>query len=103
VENGKDIVFLHEIKSGPASKSYGIQVAKLAGMPIGVVNHARHTLAQLEQEAQSSQQQIDLFEEPAAEEVQSLSPLQEKLLEIDPDQLSPREALDAIYALKKLL
>jgi DNA mismatch repair protein MutS len=103
IENGKDIVFLHEIKIGPASKSYGIQVAKLAGMPIGVVNHARQTLALLEQEAQSSQQQIDLFEEPAAEEVQSLSPLQEKLFEIDPDQLSPREALDAIYALKKLL
>ena len=44
VESGADIVFLHEIQPGPASRSYGIQVARLAGMPAGVVNHARHAL-----------------------------------------------------------
>ena len=43
-ESGADIVFLHEIQPGPASRSYGIQVARLAGMPAGVVNHARHAL-----------------------------------------------------------
>jgi DNA mismatch repair protein MutS len=54
-ESGRDIVFLHEIQSGPASKSYGIQVARLAGMPAAVLNQAQHTLAALEAQATQSQ------------------------------------------------
>jgi DNA mismatch repair protein MutS len=103
VESGKDIVFLHEIKSGPASRSYGIQVAKLAGMPTPVVNQARQTLLALEAQAQSSQQQVDLFTTASEEPQNQPSELELKLAGFDPDQMSPREALDALYALKKLL
>ena len=60
-ESGADIVFLHEIQPGPASRSYGIQVARLAGMPAGVVNHARHALAALETQQTQSREQVDLF------------------------------------------
>ena len=56
-ESGADVVFLHEIQAGPASRSFGIQVAKLAGMPTTVLNQARHTLAALENRAQSEQSQ----------------------------------------------
>jgi len=103
VESGRDIVFLHEIKSGPASRSYGIQVAKLAGMPTQVVNHARQTLIALETQAQSSQQQVDLFASPIQVEEEQTSQLELKLSSLDPDAMSPKEALDALYALKKLM
>jgi len=103
VENGKDIVFLHGIKSGPASRSYGIQVAKLAGMPAPVVNQARQTLLALEAHAQSSQQQVDLFSAASEEPQNQASELELRLAGFNPDQMSPREALDALYALKKLL
>ena len=101
-ESGNDIVFLHEIQSGPASRSYGIQVARLAGMPAPVLQHARQALQSLEQQAQSSRSQVDLFA-PAPEPIETgPSPLQAKLAQLDPDALSPREALDALYQLKKL-
>jgi DNA mismatch repair protein MutS len=103
VESGRDIVFLHEIKTGPASRSYGIQVAKLAGMPTPVVNHARQTLIALETQAQSSQQQVDLFAAPIQVEAEQSSQLELKLASLDPDTMSPKEALDALYALKKLI
>ena len=101
-ESGNDVVFLHEIQAGPASKSYGIQVARLAGMPIAVLNHAKHALAALETNAQASRAQVDLFAPPPEAVDTGPSPLQAKLANIDPDTLSPREALDALYALKKL-
>jgi DNA mismatch repair protein MutS len=101
-ESGNDVVFLHEIQAGPASKSYGIQVARLAGMPSAVLNHAKHALAALESNAQDSRAQVDLFAEPPETLDSGPSPLQAKLASIDPDTLSPREALDALYALKKL-
>ncbi|MEO7953998.1 MAG: DNA mismatch repair protein MutS, partial [Polaromonas sp.] len=70
IESGNDIVFLHHIESGPASKSYGIAVAKLAGVPAAVVNHARHALAALETQQSQASAQVDLFalppEAPAA-------------------------------------
>ena len=101
-ESGNDIVFLHEIQSGPASRSYGIQVARLAGMPAPVLQHARQALQSLEQQAQSSRSQVDLFA-PAPEPIEAgPTPLQAKLAQLDPDALSPREALDALYQLKKL-
>jgi len=102
-ESGRDIVFLHEIKSGPASRSYGIQVARLAGMPTPVVNHAKQTLLALETQALSNQQQVDLFTVAPESIEEGPSPLQIKLETLDPDAMSPREALDALYALKKLL
>jgi DNA mismatch repair protein MutS len=101
-ESGHDIVFLHEIQSGPASRSYGIQVARLAGMPAAVVNQARHALETLEASASETQAQVDLFAPPPATAASEPSLVERQLAEIDPDALSPREALDALYALKKL-
>ena len=104
-ESGHDIVFLHALQSGPASKSYGIQVARLAGLPAPVLQHARQTLAALE--ASSAQQvQPDLFAAPEPgldPRAATPSEVELRLAEIDPDALSPREALDALYALRKLL
>jgi DNA mismatch repair protein MutS len=102
-ESGADIVFLHEIQPGPASRSYGIQVARLAGMPAGVVNHARHALAALEKQQEQSREQVDLFAPPPASEAPAPSAVEAALAALDPDALSPREALDALYALKKKL
>ena len=101
-ESGNDVVFLHEIQPGPASKSYGIQVARLAGMPAAVLNHAKHALAALETDAQASRAQVDLFAEPPESLDNGPSPLQAALKQLDPDALTPREALDALYTLKKL-
>jgi len=101
-ESGHDIVFLHEIQQGPASRSYGIQVARLAGMPAAVVNHARHALEALETSASQSQAQVDLFAAPPVVEHTTPSAVESRLAEINPDELSPRDALDALYALKKL-
>jgi DNA mismatch repair protein MutS len=101
-EAGADIVFLHEIQPGPASKSYGIQVARLAGMPQQVVQHARHTLAALESQAGEAQVQVDLFAPPPFAAEPLPSPLESALAGIDPDALSPREALDILYSLKQL-
>jgi DNA mismatch repair protein MutS len=95
-------VFLHEIQPGPASKSYGIQVARLAGMPAAVVNHARHTLEALEAQASESQAQVDLFAAPVAIETIATSAVDTALAALNPDAMSPREALDALYQLKKL-
>lgn len=102
-ESGADIVFLHEIQPGPASRSYGIQVAKLAGMPTGVVNHARHALASLEKHQEQSREQVDLFAPPPAAEARAPSKLEATLAALDPDALTPRDALDALYTLKKLI
>jgi DNA mismatch repair protein MutS len=102
-ESGTSIVFLHEIQPGPASRSYGIQVARLAGMPGAVLHHARHALASLEAGADASKVQVDLFAPPPLQDDAGPSPLHAKLAGIDPDKLSPRDALDALYQLKKLL
>ena len=101
-ESGNDIVFLHEIQPGPANRSYGIQVARLAGMPASVLNHAKYALAALENDAQHARAQVDLFAQPPQDIDHGPTPLQATLAGIDPDQMSPREALDALYALKKL-
>ncbi len=102
-ESGQDIVFLHEIQPGPASRSYGIQVAKLAGMPAGVLHHARHALEALEAHADEGRLQVDLFDAPDMPEPESRhDPLAQALAAINPDALSPREALEALYQLKKI-
>ncbi|MEZ5662277.1 MAG: DNA mismatch repair protein MutS [Burkholderiaceae bacterium] len=96
------IVFLHQIEPGPASRSYGIQVARLAGVPTAVVQHARHALAALEAHSESSRAQVDLFAPPPAAPEPETPPVVAALARIDPDALSPRDALDQLYALKKL-
>ena len=102
VESGNSIVFLHHIEPGPASKSYGIAVAKLAGVPGAVVTHARHALQALEAQQTDARAQVDLFAAPP-DIVTEQSAVDKALGTIDPDALSPREALDALYQLKKLL
>jgi DNA mismatch repair protein MutS len=101
-ESGADIVFLHEIEPGPASRSFGVAVAKLAGIPTPVLNHARHVLQALESKQTESQTQVDLFAAPAVAEASASSPVDAALAAINPDNLSPREALEALYALKKI-
>jgi DNA mismatch repair protein MutS len=102
---GRDIVFLHAVEPGPASRSYGVQVARLAGVPASVVQQARHILAELESQSQHTQQQIDLFAPAPASAAgePALHPALQMLAELDPDALSPREALDALYRLRALL
>jgi DNA mismatch repair protein MutS len=111
VESGDEIAFLHEIEAGPASRRYGVQVARLAGMPAALLRHARATLEQLEAERIARQPQIDLFAGSVveAEPIASCEPqavansaLDEAVAALDPDMLSPREALDALYRLKAL-
>ncbi|MBF6630723.1 MAG: DNA mismatch repair protein MutS [Comamonas sp.] len=102
-ESGSDIVFLHEIQPGPASRSYGVQVAKLAGMPAAVLNHARHSLQALEARDSAGIDQVDLFAAPPlTESAPQATPVEDALDKINPDALSPREALEALYQLKKL-
>jgi len=101
-ESGRDIVFLHEVQSGPASRSYGIQVARLAGMPAAVLNHAQHALDALENSASASQAQVDLFAPPPETRQAAPSAVEAALAAVNPDALSPREALDVLYQLKKL-
>jgi DNA mismatch repair protein MutS len=99
---GKDIVFLHEVQPGPASKSYGVQVARLAGMPAAIVRQARAALDALEAQQRDTQAQVDLFAAPPAAATPTPSALEDAIADLDPDSLSPREALDALYKLKKL-
>jgi DNA mismatch repair protein MutS len=104
-EHGERILFLHSVKEGPASQSYGLQVAQLAGIPATVIHNARSKLAQLEHQEVRTQlaskptskpQQTDLF-------AHGPSAVERKLGNTNPDELSPREALELLYALKKLM
>ena len=102
VEAGGNLTFLHSVEDGPASQSYGIQVAKLAGVPGPVVNAARKKLVELENAQIASAGQPDLFAAvPPAPEPEP-TPVLDRLNALDPDSLSPREALDLVYELKKL-
>ena len=103
VENGHDIVFLHQMEPGPASRSYGVQVARLAGMPAPLLRQARATLEALEAKAQAGAAQVDLFAPPPAAPVVETSAVERELAAINPDALSPREALDALYKLRGLI
>jgi DNA mismatch repair protein MutS len=109
VEHKDSIVFLHAVQSGPASQSYGLQVAQLAGVPQPVIKAARKHLARLEAQALDTTPQLDLFALPCAEpedddEAPAAAPdtLREELAGIDPDALTPREALECLYQLKRL-
>ncbi len=100
VEHGDDIIFLHAVKPGPANQSYGLQVARLAGIPASAIRLARHRLALLEQ--QSTQAQGDLFATAPAPEMAPADALADALDAVDPDELTPREALELLYRLKRL-
>ena len=113
VEHKDSIVFLHAVQEGPASQSYGLQVAQLAGVPQSVIKAARKHLALLEAQSAESAGQFDLFTSGAAaasDEQEDTSqthhvtpsPALQALLELDPDSLSPREALDELYRLKRI-
>ncbi len=107
VEHGDSLVFLHAVKDGPASRSYGLQVARLAGVPRPVVDDARSILAQLEarRDHESTQRpvqnddaaQLNLFAPPAP------SPVTEAVRALDPDAMTPRDAMDALYRLRDLV
>ena len=102
VESGARIVFLHDIQPGPASRSYGVQVARLAGMPGVLVRQARATLEALEAQQRATDAQIDLFAPPVETPAPEPSAVELALAGIDPDALSPREAHAALYQLKTL-
>jgi DNA mismatch repair protein MutS len=104
-EWGERVVFLRTLKPGGASKSYGIQCARLAGMPTVVVERAMDLLKELEaQRARGQGPQLSLFGggDEAVEPTVQADPLREAMGEIDPDTLSPREALAALYKLKEI-
>ncbi len=100
IEHDDRIVFLHRVKEGPASRSYGLQVAALAGVPPAVLAQARRRLERLENDAAraagAAHHQIDLFARPAEH------PLVDAFEGIHPDELSPREALELLYTLKAM-
>ncbi|MDF7667745.1 DNA mismatch repair protein MutS [Orbaceae bacterium ESL0727] len=103
VEHGNNVAFIHEVAEGAASKSYGIAVAGLAGVPKNILKRAKQKLKELEvlsKQAATShvdESQLSFLAEPPPSEIE------ETLKEIDPDTLTPKQALDALYKLKKLL
>jgi DNA mismatch repair protein MutS len=104
VEHKDKIVFLHAVEEGPASQSYGIQVAQRAGIPATVVRAAMKHLAKLEEEAASRNPQGDLFTaQPGTPAQDSAHPVIEALRNVDPDSLSPKDALELVYRLRRLL
>ena len=106
VEHKDTIVFLHAVEEGPASQSYGLQVAALAGVPRPVVRNARKYLQMLEDASLNQGGQSDLFAAGAARTEAAAAPaedaLRDTLAQLNPDDLSPREALELLYRLKKL-
>ncbi|MDY7574680.1 DNA mismatch repair protein MutS [Actimicrobium sp. CCI2.3] len=110
IEHKDRIVFLHAVQEGPASQSYGLQVAQLAGVPQPVIRAARKHLALLEAQSVQSTPQFDLFAAPPSMADESIAPLttpepdrlRDALDQIDPDSLSPRDALAQLYELKRL-
>jgi DNA mismatch repair protein MutS len=102
-EHDDHVVFMHHIQEGPANRSFGLEVAKLAGVPHGVLLHARQKLTELESQQGTAKviperKQVDLFTAEAP-----VSPALDVLRGIDPDQMTPKDALDALYTLKTLL
>ncbi len=101
MEHGDRIVFLHAVKTGPASQSYGLQVAALAGVPAAVIVQAKNKLRQLEDQAYMDRQhetgsnQLDLFTNKDCHPAVTL------LQDVKPDELTPRQALELIYRLKE--
>ena len=110
LEEGQDIVFLHHIEPGPAEKSYGIAVAKLAGLPAPALKAAQKHLEQLEAQAAAHRPQMDMFNlpeeaapehSPAEPVPPAAHPLLQELAALHPDELTPRQALELLYQLQK--
>ena len=100
-EHEDHVVFMHHIQEGPANRSFGLEVAKLAGVPNSVIRQAKAKLEELESGSSSdviSPTQSDLFSVKSAP-----SPVVDFIDDLDPDNLSPRDALEALYQAKKLL
>ncbi len=106
VEHKDHIVFLHSVEEGPASQSYGLQVAQLAGVPSAVIRGARERLVELEEHGVMAQPQRDLFAAGPGEADSTLAmtdhPALKLLAGLQPDELTPKEALEALYRLKGL-
>jgi DNA mismatch repair protein MutS len=105
IEHQHSIVFLHSVNEGAASQSYGLQVAALAGVPNDVIRAAKKQLLKLEQNSAAQNPQGDLFDRKpeVVEEEPEEHPLVAALRDLQPDDLSPKEALERIYQLKKLV
>lgn len=103
VEHDKGIVFLHSVEEGPASQSYGLQVAQLAGIPKSVVTAAKRKLMLLEQQNLTSGPQVDMFAQVDNAPAMVAHPVVSELETIEPDELTPKQALEALYSLKGLL
>jgi DNA mismatch repair protein MutS len=104
-EHGEELVFLHAVKEGPANRSYGLQVAALAGVPREVIGHARRYLEELERardqrSAPAAQSELPLV---VATPDPRVTALVSEVAGLDPDHLSPREALEALYRLRQHL
>jgi DNA mismatch repair protein MutS len=105
-----EVVFLHEVVAGAADRSYGIQVAKLAGLPTSVIERAKIVLAKLEQEDRAAPkgfEDLPLFAVPSKLSQDTQQPVEDAvaaaLVALNPDDLSPREAMEALYLLKAKL
>jgi DNA mismatch repair protein MutS len=107
VEHGDDIAFMHAVQDGAANKSYGLAVASLAGVPKAVINKAKYKLSQLEQQSDNPVTPSDAKKGKKIEQQLSLIPEQSEielaLAQVDPDDLTPRQALEELYRLKHLL
>ncbi|NOJ25978.1 DNA mismatch repair protein MutS [Vibrio coralliilyticus] len=106
VEHGDTIAFMHAVQEGAASKSYGLAVAGLAGVPKSVIKNARAKLTQLEQLSQGESSSVTSSAVDIANQLSLIpepSEVEEALSSIDPDDLTPRQALEELYRLKKLL
>ena len=101
-EHGNGIIFLHSVQEGAANQSYGLQVAALAGIPKSVVASAKRKLTQLEKQSIDSGPQVDMFLADDLHEV-PLHPVVSELENIEPDELTPKQALEALYHLKTLM
>ena len=112
-EHAGQLIFMHSVKEGPANQSYGLQVAALAGVPKPVVSSARNYLEQLEQQALQScgpAPAADAAATPTTEPLFELAPpsaptdaISRELAKLDPDNMTPRQALDALYKLRNKL
>ena len=103
VEHHDRIVFLHSVKEGAASRSYGLQVAALAGVPKTVISAAKKRLDKLEEQQSSTNNtpQIDLFSSKPKNHTIHPDPTLEKLKQINPDEMNAKQALDILYELKE--
>jgi DNA mismatch repair protein MutS len=103
IEHQHSIVFLHSVNEGAASQSYGLQVAALAGVPGSVIRSAKKQLVRLEQQSAAQNPQGDLFTAVPETREPEEHPLLSALRDVQPDELSPKEALEKLYQLKKLV